>query len=79
MQPTDPLFTMPHFIMVLTVIAPFVLFWMDTRRQNHKMHAETQKQNWEMHRENQNRLMALETKLQPVYDWWLRLKGGSMP
>lgn len=68
----DPLFSASHFYMVLTIIAPFLLFWWDTRRQTRRMHEETQKQNLDMHRENQDRLLKIETQLEPVYRWWLK-------
>lgn len=73
----DPLFTSQHFLMILTPMIPFVLFWWDTRRQNKRMHDETQRQNWTMHTENQNRLATIETKLDPMWAWWTGSKGGD--
>lgn len=73
----DPLFSASHFYMVLTIMTPFMVFWWDTRRQNRKMHDETQNQNMAMHRENQDRLLKIETQLEPVYRSWLNGKGRA--
>ena len=74
---SENLFNSIHIELVGMVLVPFILFWLDTRRQSKKMHDETQAQNWEMHTENQQRLTEIETKLEPVWSWWNRVRGDN--
>jgi hypothetical protein len=78
----DPLLSFQHAIMLGGVLVPVFVMWFDNRRQSairheesmkqsEKMHDETEKQNAELHRENQNRLLKIETQLEPLYAWWL--------
>lgn len=71
----ESLITPIHIELVGLIFVPFFLFWLDTRRLGKKMHDETQKQNWQMHSENQQRLAEIETKLEPVWAWWSRLRN----
>jgi hypothetical protein len=48
-----------HAGIVAAAIIPVALFWIDTRRQSAKMHAE-----------NSNRLTRIETILEPIWKWW---------
>lgn len=71
----DPLFSWQHALMVGSILVPFLIFWMDGRRQSEKHHRETIDQNTQMHHENQQRLTTIETRLEPIWDWWNRNRG----
>lgn len=48
-----------HLEIVGTVLVPILLFWWDTRRRSREQHAE-----------NSHRLTRIETKIDPLWDWW---------
>jgi hypothetical protein len=41
------------------ILVPIFVFWLESMRQARNMHVE-----------NQQRLTAIETKLDPLWDWW---------
>ena len=54
-----------HIEIVGTVLVPMLLVWWDTRRRSR-----------EQHTENSYRLERIETKIEPIWDWWNRHRNG---
>lgn len=69
-QTTEILFNWEHGVMVASVLAPFLLFWWDSRRQSARHHTEALRQQAQLHTENMQRFTAIETKIGPIWEWW---------
>lgn len=57
-----------HVLMMAGAIIPVLLMWWDTRRTRDKQHME-----------NQIRLGQIETMLEPIWNWWNRIRNGGNP
>ena len=71
----DGLFSLQHFVMVTTILIPFLIFWMDSRRQTNKHHIEIMEQQQQLHVQNMERFKELETKIEPLWKWWNHQQG----
>jgi len=47
--------TWVHIGILATVLVPIIMIWLDLRKQSRK---------------NGDRLVSIETKLEPIWDWW---------
>jgi hypothetical protein len=52
-----------NWTLLATILVPIVVFWLDTRR--HLLKIE---------RENAERLTKVETRLEPIWNWWTGIK-----
>lgn len=54
-----------HLVTVLIALIPVGIAWNSTRRENQRMH-----------RENQDRLITIETRVEPLWRWYNRYDNG---
>lgn len=62
-----------HLGIVLVPALMIVAMWLDTRRARR----DEERHSADRHIENVSRLTSIETKIEPIYHWWNRTRGGS--
>ena len=69
-QAGEPLLSNTHVEILGTILIPFIIFWLDQRRQSERHHKEWMDEQQTHHAENITRLTKIETTLDPIADWW---------
>lgn len=61
-----------HLEIIGVILVPMFGIWWDNRRQRQGEFREAEKLQGARHQENRDRLMAIETKIEPMWNWFNR-------
>lgn len=53
-----------HLAMFGTMLVPLIVIWIDLRHRGNQQHTE-----------NRDRLVRIETKVEPIWTWWNKTNG----
>lgn len=53
-----------HIGIIAVIVIPLIVIWLDLRNRQGTMH-----------KDNIERLTRVETKVQPIWDWWTKTNG----